>query len=202
MDTTYVSSANQTLDPSQMDEMTLVRFSQQGDQEMFARLYQTYVDRIYRYVYFRVADENLAEDITAQIFLKVWEKLDSYQPGQSPFMAWIYRIAHNTVIDYYRTRKFAVSLENARPAEISHDDEVDEKLDFQFQSQKLSAALRDLTKEQRQVLVLKFVDGMSTTEIAKQLKKKTGAIRALQMRGLQGLAKCPALQREQLYMMN
>jgi RNA polymerase sigma-70 factor, ECF subfamily len=195
MATTYVPSRDKTLDPSQMDEMTLVRFSQQGDQEMFARLYQTYIDRIYRYVYFRVADENLAEDITAQIFLKVWEKLDSYQPGQSPFMAWIYRIAHNTVIDYYRTRKFSVSLENARPAEISHSDEVDEKLDFQFQSQKLSAALRDLTKEQRQVLVLKFVDGMSTTEIAKQLKKKTGAIRALQMRGLQGLAKCPTLQR-------
>lgn len=197
----YAFKFNKTLEPSELDELTLVRFAQQGDQEMFARLYQTYVDRIYRYVYFRVADDNLAEDITAQIFLKVWEKLDSYQPGQSPFMAWIYRIARNTVIDYYRTKKFTVSVENVRPVELSHDDEVDEKLDVQVQSQKLHAALRELTKEQRQVLILKFVDGLSTTEIAKQLKKKTGAIRALQMRGLQGLAKAPGLQREQFYMM-
>lgn len=200
MNTNYALKSDKTLEPSELDEMTLVRFSQAGDQEMFALLYQTYVDRIYRYVYFRVADDNIAQDITSQIFLKVWEKLDTYQAGQSPFMAWIYRIARNTVIDYYRTKKFTISLENAQPIELSHDDEVDEKLDIQIQSQKLRAALRGLTKEQRQVLILKFVDGLSTTEIAKQLKKQTGAIRALQMRGLQGLAKCPTLQRDRLYM--
>lgn len=201
MSITYAPTLSKTLALQQpVDELTLVRLSQQGDQEMFGCLYQTYIDRIYRYVYFRVADDNLAEDITAQIFLKVWEKLESYQPGQSPFVAWIYRIAHNTVIDYYRAKKIVISIENARPVELSHDDEVDEKLDFQIQSQKLRAALGELTKEQRQVLVLKFVGGLSTSEIAKKLKKQAGAIRALQMRGLQGLAKCPTLQKEQFYM--
>lgn len=200
MDTTYTLTPDKTLEPSAMDELMIVRLSQQGDQEMFARLYQTYIDRIYHYVYFRVADDDLAQDITSQIFLKVWEKLNTYQAGQSPFMAWIYRIARNTVIDYYRTKKIVVSIENTRAAELSHDDDVDEKLDFQIQSQKLRAALRELTKEQRQVLILKFVGGLSTTEIAKKLKKQTGAIRALQMRGLQGLAKCPTLQKESFYM--
>lgn len=200
MNKNYALKSDITLDPSELDELTLVRFSQQGDQEMFARLYQTYIDRIYRYVYFRVADDNLAQDITSQVFMKVWEKLDTYQPGQSPFMAWIYRIARNTVIDYYRTKKFTISIENARPAELSHHDEVDEKLDIQIESQKLRTALRGLTKEQQQVLLLKFVDGLSTTEIAKKLKKQAGAIRALQMRGLQGLAKCPTLQRDQIYL--
>jgi len=178
----------------------VVRLSQQGDQEMFACLYQTYRDRIYHYVYFRVADDYLAEDITSQIFLKVWEKLNTYQIGESPFIAWIYRIARNTIIDYYRTKKIDISLEHARPAELSQQDEVDEKLDFQVQSQKLRTALRELTKEQQQVLILKFFGGLSTTEIAKKLKKQSGAIRALQMRGLQGLAKCSTLQKEKFYM--
>lgn len=200
MNANYVFKFDKTLEAPELDEIAPVRFSQEEDQEMFARLYQANVDRIYRYVYFRVADDDLAQDITSQIFMKVWEKLDTYQAGQSPFMAWIYRIARNTVIDYYRTKKFAISIENVRPLELSYDDDMDEKLDFQIQSQKLRAALRELTKEQRQVLVLKFVGGLSTIEIAKKLKKQTGAIRALQMRGLQGLAKCPNIQREQFYM--
>jgi RNA polymerase sigma-70 factor (ECF subfamily) len=198
MNATYTLSSKRALEPV-MDELTLVRLSQQGDQEMFARLYEAYMERIYRYVYFRVADDKLAEDITSQVFLKVWEKLDTYQAGQSPFMAWLYRIAHNAVIDYYRTKKVAISLEEANPVELSHADEVDEKLDMQIQSEELREALRELTHEQQQVLLLKFVGGMSTTEIAQQLGKQQGAVRALQMRGLQGLAKCPALQKEKVY---
>lgn len=198
MNTTYNLSPGRMLEQV-IDELTLVRLSQQGDQEMFARLYDAYVERIYRYVYFRVADDMLAEDITSQVFLKVWEKLNSYQAGQSPFMAWIYRIAHNAVIDYYRTKKVSISLDEVRPVELSHTDEVDEKLDSQIQSQELRNALQELTDEQQQVLVLKFVGGLSTTEIAHQLGKQQGAVRALQMRGLQGLAKCPTLQRELSY---
>ena len=194
MSATYSLSASRMLEPV-MDEATLVRLSQQGDQDMFARLYDAYVERIYRYVYFRVADDMLAEDITSQVFLKVWEKLGTYQAGQSPFMAWIYRIAHNAVIDHYRTKKASVSLDDVRPVELSHSDEIDEKLDLQVQSQELREALQELTEEQQQVLILKFVGGLSTTEIAKQLGKQQGAVRTLQMRGLQGLSKCPTLQR-------
>lgn len=196
--TTYNLSSNQALEPI-MDELTLVRLSQQGDQEMFARLYDVYMERIYRYVYFRVADDELAEDITSQVFLKVWEKLDTYQAGQSPFMAWLYRIAHNAVIDHYRTKKVSISLDDASPVELSHTDDVDEKLDMQIRSQELREALRELTDEQQQVLLLKFVGGLSTSEIAEQLGKQQGAVRALQMRGLQGLAKCSGLQKERVY---
>jgi RNA polymerase sigma-70 factor (ECF subfamily) len=195
--TTYTLSASKPLEPVK-NEATLVRMAQQGDREMFARLYEAYNSRIYRYVYFRVPDEALAEDLTSQVFLKVWEKLGTYQVGQSPFMAWIYRIAHNTVIDYYRTRKAAVSMEDVREVELCHYDDVEEKLDNQLQSQELRTAMAGLTKEQQQVLLLKFVAGMSTTEIAKKMRKQEGAVRALQMRGLQGLSKCPTLQKSQL----
>ena len=198
MNTTFNLEMNTAFEPV-MDESRLVCLAQQGDHEKFTRLYDAYVERIYRYVYFRVDDDSLAEDITSQVFLKVWEKLDTYKAGQSPFMAWIYRIAHNAVIDYYRTKKTVIPLRSASAVELSHSDETDEKLDSQIQSQKLREALRELTKDQQQVLILKFVSGFSTTEIAKQLRKREGAIRALQMRALQGLAKCPGLQREQSY---
>ena len=198
MTTTMNFSSVRSLDPL-VDEQNLIRLSQAGDQDTFARLYDAYIERIYRYVYFRVADEELAEDITSQVFLKVWEKLHTYQAGQSPFMAWLYRIAHNAVIDYYRTRKVSIPLEEASPIEVSHADEINERLDLQVKSQHLRKALQELTEEQQQVLLLKFVGGLSTSEIAQQLSKQQGAVRALQMRGLQALSKCPDLQAEQLY---
>jgi len=181
------------------DEVDLTRLSQAGDRDAFARLYDAYIERIYRYVYFRVADQQMAEDITSQVFLKAWEKLDSYQIGSSPFIAWLYRIAHNSVIDHYRTRKISISLENANPSEISHEDGTDEKLDLQLKSRQLRDALQELTEEQQQVLILKFISQLSTAEIAQQLGKQPGAIRALQMRALQGLARYFNLESEQTY---
>jgi RNA polymerase sigma-70 factor (ECF subfamily) len=180
-----------------MNEATLVRMAQQGDREMFASLYEAYNSRIYRYVYFRVSDEGLVEDITSDIFLKVWKNLNTYQGGQSAFMTWIYRIAHNTVIDYYRTRKAVVSMEDVKEVKLCYYDDVEEKLDNQFQSQQLCTAIASLTKEQQQVLLLKFVAGMSTAEIAQKTHKQEGAVRALQMRGLHRLSKCLTLQKNQ-----
>src|SRR5688572_29711872 len=95
MTTATLNFSSVRVSDTMVDEQTMIRLSQAGDQEMFARLYDTYVERIYRYVYFRVADAEMAEDITSQVFLKVWEKLGTYQAGESPFMAWLYRVAHN-----------------------------------------------------------------------------------------------------------
>jgi RNA polymerase sigma-70 factor, ECF subfamily len=180
------------------DELEMVRRSQSGDQDAFAHLYDAYIDRIHRYIYFRVTEEEVAEDITSQVFLKAWEKLDSYHPGQSPFIAWLYRIAHNTVIDHYRTRKTLIALDEARPIEISQEAGIDEQLDFQIEAQQLREALKELTEEQQQVLILKFINGLSTPEIARQLGKQQGAVRATQMRALQGLAKSLGMAREQV----
>jgi RNA polymerase sigma-70 factor (ECF subfamily) len=182
-----------------LDEPGLVRRSQAGDTDAFGSLYDAYVERIYRYIYFRVADDKLAEDITSLVFLKAWEKLDTYRVGASTFIAWLYRIAHNAVIDEYRTRKVTVRLDDTQPTEIHHEDGVDEKIDLQFESEHLRKALHELTEEQQQVLILKFVSGLSTQEIAEQLGKQPGAIRALQMRALQGLARSVKLEGEQVY---
>jgi RNA polymerase sigma-70 factor (ECF subfamily) len=179
------------------DESKLIILSQQGDAEAFARLYACYVERITRYVYFRVTDHELAEDITSRIFLKMLEKLDTYQIGQSPIIAWLYRMAHNAVIDHYRMKKTFLSLEDLRQSEVRQEDGIEEKLELQIKSQQLRAALQVLTEEQKSVLILKFIDGLSTQEIAQRLGKRQGAVRGLQMRALQRLARCPSLQREQ-----
>lgn len=191
-------SPSKLLNPA-TDELKLISLSQQGDTEAFARLYTCYVERITRYVYFRVTDHELAEDITSRIFLKMLEKLDTYQVGQSPIIAWLYRMAHNAVIDYYRVKRTFISLEDVHQAEVRQEDGLEEKLDLQTKSQQLRAALQILTEVQQRVLILKFVDGLSTREIARQLGKQQGAVRGLQMRALQRLARCPDLQREQFY---
>jgi len=188
-------SPSRLLNPA-TDELKLISLSQQGDAEAFARLYACYVGRITRYVYFRVTDHQLAEDITSRIFLKMLEKLDTYQVGQSPIIAWLYRMAHNAVIDHYRMKRTFISLEDLHQAEVRQEDGIEEKLDLQIKSQQLRAALQLLTEEQQRVLILKFIDGLSTREIAWRLGKRQGAVRGLQMRALQKLARCPGLQRE------
>lgn len=170
------------------EERQLVQSAKSGDSEAFAQLYDAYLDRVYRYVFFRVSDDEMAEDITSQVFLKAWENLDRYQPGNSPFLAWLYTIARNQVIDHYRARKQTVSIDEivSLPAK---DDAVDEQIQFRFEIQTMRDALQFLTEEQQQVLILKFIAGLETREISKQMNKAEGAIRALQMRALQTLSK-------------
>ena len=190
-------STSQFLNPA-TDESKLISLSKQGDPEALASLYACYVERITRYVYSRVTDHQLAEDITSRIFLKMLEKLDTYQVGQSPVIAWLYRMAHNAVIDHYRMKRTFVSLEDLHQAEAKQEDGIEEKLELQIKSQQLRAALQVLTEEQQRVLILKFIDGLSTREIARQLGKQPGSVRSLQMRALQKLSRFPSLQREQL----
>jgi RNA polymerase sigma-70 factor, ECF subfamily len=182
-----------------IDERELIRSSQGGDRDAFACLYETHIDRIHRYIYFRVYDRELSEDLTSLVFLKVWENLGTFKSGQIPFLGWLYRIAHNTVIDYYRTRKTLLPLEDVDVLKLSYSDGVDEKIDLNIFSQALAEALKVLTSTQREVLILRFISGLTFTEIARRLDKKQGAVRALQMRGLRRLAQHSVIQKELIY---
>jgi len=168
-------------------EAPLVRSAIDGDPEAFAQLYLIYADRILRFVLFRVGDEQLAEDLTSQTFLKAWEKLGGYQMRGLPFGAWLFRIARNIVFDHYRNFRETVELEASLETKPDPSANVVEVAEKHMEADLLQAALRRLTDEQRQVLMLKFNDGMSTTEVAKVMGKRCGAVRALQMRGLQSL---------------
>ena len=175
------------------DEKRLVDLAKSGDGEAFSQLYEAYFDRVYRFIFFRVTDEQVAEDLASHVFLKAWENLHRYRP-HGPFLAWLYAIARNTVIDSYRTKKQTVSLDEAAPIATS-DDKLDDRMQLQFEVQALQAAMQHLTQEQQEVITLKFIADYDTAQIAKHMGKTEGAIRALQMRALQALAR--AMKRDE-----
>ncbi len=175
-------------DPPLPEETVLVRQAKSGDDEAFTRLYDGYVERVYRYIYFRISDDTATEDLVSQVFLKAWQNLDRYKIGTAPFIAWLYAIARNLVIDHYRSKKELLPLEEAvtLPSDRqSPDDEVQ----LQFDLEAMRDALQVLSADQKQVLILKYIAGLPNENIAKIMNKREGTIRGLQMRGLQVLAK-------------
>ena len=171
-----------------LEEARFVNQAKSGDPEAFARLYDAYVERVTRYIYFRVSEEIDTEDLVSQVVLKAWENLDRYKIGSSPFIAWLYTIARNLMIDHYRTKKDALPLEEAIafPSEMEMPDE---EAQTRFDLQAMRDALQFLTSDQQQALILKYIAGLPNDSIAKIMNKQEGTIRGLQMRGLQTLAK-------------
>jgi RNA polymerase sigma-70 factor (ECF subfamily) len=160
-----------------------------GDEQAFSVLYDTYIDSIYRFIFVRVEDQQTAEDIASSVFLKAWEKLGSYQQRGLPFRAWLFRIARNAVIDHYRTRKEVAPLEAAANAFDNQALSLSERVGVKIEAENILRLMNQLTDDQRNVLTLKLVHGLDTEEVASSLGKRQGAVRALQMRGLQALAK-------------
>lgn len=169
-------------------DMELVERAQEGDSEAFGQIYERTFDRVYRYIYFRVTNDEVAEDLSSRVYMKAWEHLPRYKAGKSPLMAWLYTIAHNQVVDFYRVTKPTTSLDEALwlPSKDPLPDEQYERLS---ESQALRKALFQLTDTQRRVLTMRLIDGMDTDTVAAKMHKSAGAVRALQMRGLQALAK-------------
>jgi RNA polymerase sigma-70 factor, ECF subfamily len=171
------------------NESQVVKKAVQGDEAAFGELYDCYVDGIYRFIYLRVEDQQTAEDITSSVFLKAWEKLGGYKERGVPFRAWLFRIARNAVIDHYRTRKETAPLEAVVNTYDTDARTVSERVGSRLEAEKVIEVMQQLTDDQRNVLTLKLVHGLNTKEVAKALGKRQGAVRALQMRGLQALAK-------------
>ena len=194
-----MKSANTTLASEQpLSEDWLIKNAKEGDAEAFAKLYDTYVDQVYRFVFYRVQDDQTAEDLTAQVFFKAWDSLGRYQMRGLPFGAWLLRITRNAVIDYYRTHKETISLESSAKSEPDPATNVAKEVERRLEAEWLRAALQRLTEDQRQVLTLRFIEGLSTKEVAQVMEKRPGAIRALQMRGLQALADIIGIRDEEV----
>ena len=167
-------------------EHELIERAQRGDGEAFGELYETYLDAIYRYIYYRVQNHQDAEDLTEIVFLKAWQKVPDYVIGKTPFVAWVYRIAHNTVIDHYRTRKETAPLSEQPPI---HDERMNLEDHILFQEEKstLTKAITRLSPLHQHVLVLRFINGLKPEEVADVLDKNVGAVRVLQHRALKAL---------------
>lgn len=173
------------------DEFLWVERARTGDPEAVGWLYERYFDRIYRYVYLKLGDPTEAEDLSEQVFLKMIESIGSFQWQGSNFASWLYRIAHNQVVDILRrhSRRPQVPLEpvgDTIPSERDDPHHMAEQSDFRAH---LAEAMAGLTELQAQVISLKFGMGLTNAEVATLLGRTEGAVKALQFSALQNLQK-------------
>jgi RNA polymerase sigma-70 factor (ECF subfamily) len=164
-----------------------VELARAGDREAFGRLYEELAPRIYNYFYHHLSGQSTtAEDLAEEVFVNVLTRLDSYTDRGLPFSAWIFRVAHNRLVDYFRSqhRRPQISLENAgQAADLVPERELQRVVDRQT----LMAALEQLTPDQRNVIVLRFLQHLSLAETALALDKSEGGVKKLQERGLDAL---------------
>jgi len=170
------------------EESRLVRQAKAGDADAFAQLYDVCVEQVYRYIYFRVANDRIAEGVTFQVFFKAWEQLDNYQSFRSSFITWLYAIARNQVIAYFRTHKTTLPLDNSFSLS-SEGRYLGEEVHDMFDLQAMRDGLQFLTEEEQQFLTLKFIVGLPTKNIARIMARNEREIRGLQIRSLQTLAR-------------
>lgn len=170
------------------DERQLIEQAQRGDRKALSELYRRHVDVVYRYVRLRVGDTTVAEDLTAEVFLRMLEDLKGYRYANVPFVTWLYRIAHARTVDYWRRTGRRRELELSD--QIAATEEAPESIvDARLEQADLTVALRRLTDLQQQVIILRFVEGMRLTEVAAVMGKTIGAVKALQHRALASLAR-------------
>lgn len=171
------------------EALELMQKAVAGDTEAFGLIYEAYFSQIYRYIYFRVQNVAVAEDITQAVFLKVFEKLPDYQDRQRPPLAYFFTVARNKVIDYWRKNKRVESLdaENDLSKITDTTDTAEEIVSRTIAGEEISRALEKISESEREVVILKFLNELSYPEIAKLLKKNEAAIRQLASRGLKNL---------------
>ena len=156
--------------------LTAVERAKEGDADALRFLYLRYADNVYGYVCSIVRDEHEAEDVTQHIFAKLMTALGRYEPRVVPFSAWILRVAHNAAIDHMRTRR-------PMPCEEVRSTEIEEDVTGLERYADLRLALNALPPEQRDVIMLRFLVGLSPREIAERLGRSEDAVHGLQHRG-------------------
>lgn len=165
-------------------EETLIRRARR-DADAFGELYERYVDRIYNYIFYRVGDTAEAEDLTARVFYRALGHIGEYQARGAPFAAWLYRIAHNLVANWYRDRS---RRKNIRLDDIAllaaRGDGPHQRAEQNEEARTLQSAIRKLPAERQQLLILKFGEELSNEEIARLMGRSEGAIKSLYHRTL------------------
>lgn len=167
----------------------LVERAKARDERAFAALYELYAPKIHSYFYYHLnGRSHEAEDLTNEVFVKVLEKIRTFEFRGLPFSSWLYRIAHNHLIDHVRgqPKLGPVALEDCLEL---REERAQRDLDNALSAQDLKEALWYLTAEQRQVIVLRFVQGLNTLETALAMDRSEDAVKKLQARGLMMLKK-------------
>lgn len=182
MNSSYVYiSENSSFKESLFLENLLIK-AKKGETAAFGEIYNLFFKRIYTFIYYRVSHKETAEDMAEEVFLKAYTKLGSIKQAKS-LEAWLYQIARNLIIDYYRNKKELVELKEIEQT-LSYDDTVLEVLELNHQQKILNELLKELPEDYRQILKMKFFEGLSNEIIAQLTNKSEGAIRVAQFRAI------------------
>ena len=169
----------------QFDDEQVIQQVKNGDTEAYGMLYEQYAEVIFRYVYSHLDNRLDAEDLTEEIFLRAWRALPKYDERGLPFTAFLFRIARNSLIDYYRQKKVVSSLEDMEIQ--SHEAGPEEATDMRIENQGLRETIAELREDYRNVLIFRFLSGLSPEETAQVMQRSVGAVRVLQHRALSAL---------------
>lgn len=170
------------------DEESLIRQAQHRDPEAFAQIYEAYFDKIYRYIALKIGNATEAEDMTQQVFLNALRSISSFKWKGRPFSAWLFRIAHNQVVDYLRKKAKGATVPIDDVPVITNDNPpliTEHRLDIE----QLVLATKHLTEAQREVISLRFAGGLPIAQVAKVMGKSQGAVKALQHNAIVALRK-------------
>lgn len=190
------NAPRKVLNEAELELALIVQQAQAGDKEAFGKLYEQLAPKIFNYFFHHLGGQTtVAEDLAEDVFLNVLRRLDGYTACGLPFSAWIFRVAHNRLMDYYRAqqRRPQLPLESAgQAADQSPERELQRVLDRQT----LTDAMDQLTPSQRNVIVLRFLQHLSLAETALALEKSEDGVKKLQQRALDSLRRSLTRPRE------
>mgnify|MGYP001620193080 FL=1 len=169
------------------DEQNLVKKAQDGEVKAFGSLYDHYLPKIYRFVLLKVSHREEAEDLTHQAFLKAWENIEQYDFRGYSFGSWLYRIARNVTVDYYRSARLEVSVEDVSEVHLAKDNSLEESVERSLEWQGLVESIKKLKEVEQDVIVMRFVEDLPLKDIAEAIGKSEGAVKVIQHRAIKNL---------------
>jgi len=174
-----------------LEEEKLIEKAKKGDILAFEKIYRKHGPKVFRFLYWKTSDIETTKDLVQEVFLKAFKKIKSFKIKKGVSIScWLLRIARNTVIDFYRTSKPTYSLEALEDPvlKLASSQPLPSQLTQRnLENERLKKALAKLPEIQREVIVLRFIEGLSSKEVGEILKKSDGAIRIIQYRALKKL---------------
>lgn len=165
--------------------LKLVTKAQDGQEQAATELYNLFFDKIFRFIYYRVGHKETGEDLTEEVFTKAFTSLANLKEPNA-FEGWLYQIARNKVIDYYRSKKIVIALDEIENT-LEYETNIIDTVNLEFQQKLIVKVLKQLPSDQQKVIKLKFFEDLTNAEIAQLLEKPEGAVRVIQHRAINKL---------------
>jgi RNA polymerase sigma-70 factor (ECF subfamily) len=168
-----------------LNEIDLIKNCQNGQSEAFAEIYDRYFEKIYKFIYYKVGHRETAEDLCSLTFTKALESIKKFNADKALLSAWIYKIARNNVVDYYRSKKEIYDIDKA--TDLYHEENFSENMTKAAQLENIKEKLKLLTEDQREIIVMRVWNEMSYKEISEVVGKSENNCKVIFSRSLKQL---------------